>query len=87
MTSRPGRASTGCTNRKRRRPKSARSGARQQPKLFDRLLRVLEEQRGHTLAMEVEDAKIALSDRRKAEISLAWVEPGLKVAIEPRRSW
>ena len=33
-----------------------------QPKLFDRLLRVLDEQRGHTLAMDVEDAKIALSD-------------------------
>jgi len=31
-----------------------------QPKLLDRLLRVIEEQRGTTLAMEVEDAKIAL---------------------------
>ena len=27
---------------------------RREPELFDRLLRVLEEQRGHTLAMEVE---------------------------------
>src|SRR3954462_10476739 len=30
-----------------------------QPKLFDRLLRVLEERRGHTLAMDVEHSKIA----------------------------
>jgi hypothetical chaperone protein len=52
-----------------------------QPKLLDRLLRVLEEQRGHTLAMEVEDAKIALSEVAEAGIPLAWVEPGLKVAI------
>ena len=33
-----------------------------QPKLFDRLLRVLEEQRGHALAMDVENSKIALAD-------------------------
>lgn len=52
-----------------------------QPKLFDRLLRVLEEQRGHTLAMEVENAKIALSEVIQADIPLAWVEPGLNVAI------
>lgn len=48
---------------------------------FDRLVRVLDEQRGHTLAMEVEDAKIALSDRRQTPISLEWVKPGLSVAV------
>ncbi len=52
-----------------------------QPKLFDRLLRVLEEQRGHTLAMDVEKSKIALSDAARADLSLEWVEPGLAVAI------
>jgi hypothetical chaperone protein len=52
-----------------------------QPKLFDRLLRVIEEQRGHTLAMDVEQSKIALSDKPKAEFALEWVEPGLKVAM------
>jgi hypothetical chaperone protein len=52
-----------------------------QPRLFDRLLRVLEKQRGHTLAMEVEDAKIALSKASQADIPLAWIEPGLSVAI------
>ncbi len=53
-----------------------------QPELFDRLIRVLDEQRGHTLAMEVEDAKIALSDQRQAGISLEWVEPDLGIAIK-----
>ena len=52
-----------------------------EPELLDRLLRVVEEQRGHTLAMEVEDAKIALSEKRRAEISLEWVAPGLSAAI------
>jgi hypothetical chaperone protein len=52
-----------------------------EPALLDRLLRVVEEQRGHTLAMEVEEAKIALSDKRKADIPLQWVAPGLAAAI------
>ena len=45
-----------------------------EPALLDRLVRVVEEQRGHTLAMEVEDAKIALSDKRQAGIPLEWIE-------------
>ena len=48
-----------------------------EPALLDRLLRILEEQRGHTLAMEVEEAKIALSGARRAAIPLQWVAPGL----------
>jgi hypothetical chaperone protein len=52
-----------------------------EPALLDRLLRVLEEQRGHTLAMEIEEAKIALSDTRRAAIPLEWVAPGLGAAI------
>ena len=52
-----------------------------EPKLFDRLLRVLEEQRGHALAMDVEKSKIALADTPRSDISLEWVEPGLKVAV------
>jgi hypothetical chaperone protein len=36
-----------------------------EPELLDRLIRVVDEQRGHTLAMEVEDAKIALSEKRQ----------------------
>jgi hypothetical chaperone protein len=52
-----------------------------QPELLDRLVRVVEEQRGHTLLMEVEEAKIALSDKRRADIPLEWVMPGLNAAI------
>jgi hypothetical chaperone protein len=52
-----------------------------EPELLDRLVRVVEEQRGHTLAMEVEDAKIALSEQRQAEIPLEWVAPGLAASI------
>jgi hypothetical chaperone protein len=52
-----------------------------EPALLDRLVRVVDEQRGHTLAMEVEEAKIALSQTREAEIPLQWVAPGLSAAI------
>jgi hypothetical chaperone protein len=52
-----------------------------EPKLFGRLLRVLEEQRGHTLAMDIENAKIALSGKSQSDVSLSWIEPGLTVAI------
>ena len=52
-----------------------------EPVLLDRLVRVIGEQRGHTLAMEVEDAKIALADTRQASIQLEWVAPGLNAAI------
>jgi hypothetical chaperone protein len=49
--------------------------------LLDRLVRVVDEQRGHTLAMEVEEAKIALSETRQADIPLEWVAPGLSATI------
>jgi len=51
------------------------------PELLDRLIRVIHEQRGHTLAMEVEDAKIALSEKARSEIPLAWVAAELSAAI------
>jgi hypothetical chaperone protein len=56
----------------------------QDPALLDRLVRVVDEQRGHTLAMEVEGAKIALSDTSEASIPLQWVAPGLNAAIGRR---
>lgn len=52
-----------------------------QPELLERLIRVVQEQRGHTLLMEVEDAKIALSTKRGAGIPLEWVAPGLSADI------
>jgi hypothetical chaperone protein len=54
------------------------------PELLDRLIRVIHEQRGHTLAMDVEDAKIALSEKSRSEIPLAWVAPGLGAVIGQR---
>ena len=52
-----------------------------EPALLDRLVRAVAEQRGHTLAMEVEEAKIALSEKQRADIPLEWLEPGLNAAI------
>jgi hypothetical chaperone protein len=52
-----------------------------EPALLDRLVRAVAEQRGHTLAMEVEEAKIELSEKQRADIPLEWVEPGLNAAI------
>ncbi len=60
--------------------RQVRHGA-SEPALLDRLVRVVDEQRGHTLAMEVEEAKIALSDTRQTDIPLGWVAPGLSAAI------
>ena len=42
---------------------------------------VRDEQRGHTLAMEIEDAKIALSSAPKSSIALDWIEPGLAAGV------
>jgi hypothetical chaperone protein len=52
-----------------------------QPELLDRLVSVLDEQRGHTLAMEIEGAKIALSDAPRATIPLDWIQPELDIGI------
>jgi hypothetical chaperone protein len=52
-----------------------------QPELLDRLVRVLDEQRGHTLAMDVEGAKISLSGRPKSSIALDWIEKGLEAGV------
>lgn len=47
------------------------------PDLIERLLRVIEAQRGHTLAIDVERAKIALSDDDETFVDLGWLEEGL----------
>ena len=54
------------------------------PELIERLLRVIELQRGHTLAIDVERAKIALSDAGEAFIDLGWLEEAL--AARPERA-
>jgi len=54
----------------------------QRPDLIDRLYTVVEAERGHSLAMEVEGAKIATSDAGRGSIDLAWVERGLVADID-----
>ncbi|MDB5512604.1 MAG: Hsp70 family protein [Enterovirga sp.] len=52
------------------------------PELIDRLLAVVAQERGHTLAMEVERAKIELSDVEETGIALDWIEPDLAVRLD-----
>jgi hypothetical chaperone protein len=51
------------------------------PELIERLHTVVSAERGHSLAMEVEGAKIATSDRGGGGVDLDWVEPGLAAEI------
>ncbi|MET0314212.1 MAG: Hsp70 family protein, partial [Hansschlegelia sp.] len=51
------------------------------PDLIDRLIRVIDDERGHGLAAEVEHAKIRLSDGDETELSLGFAEAGLKALI------
>jgi hypothetical chaperone protein len=53
------------------------------PELIERLTRVIEMQRGHTLAIDVERAKIALSGAAETFIDLGWLEEDL--AARPNR--
>lgn len=52
------------------------------PDLIERLLAVVSAERGHTLAMDVERAKIDLSALAGTRIDLDWVEPGLSIALD-----
>ena len=54
-----------------------------EPHRVERLIRVIEEQRGHTLAMEAEAAKIALAEAEEARVDLSWLEAGLSVGVTP----
>jgi hypothetical chaperone protein len=53
-----------------------------QPHLLDRLLHVLETQRGHSLAMEIEGAKISLSGELQTAIRLPWMQPEFDVRVD-----
>jgi hypothetical chaperone protein len=52
------------------------------PELIARFASIVSQERGHTLAMEVERAKIDLSELSEADIPLGWIEPGLSVHID-----
>lgn len=47
------------------------------PDLIERLMAVVESQRGHSIAMEVEGAKISLSRAEAASVGLGFIEDGL----------
>jgi hypothetical chaperone protein len=51
------------------------------PDLLDRLIRVIDDERGHGLAAEVEHAKIRLSAGEETELPLGFAESGLKAPI------
>ncbi|MGU3362912.1 Hsp70 family protein [Methylobacterium sp. M6A4_1b] len=54
----------------------------QRPDLLARLHTVVEAERGHSLAMEVEGAKIAVSEAGQGRVGLDWVEAGLGAEID-----
>ena len=56
-----------------------------QPELVSRLRTVVEAERGHSLAMAVEGAKIAASDEGAGTVDLDWVEPGLSAGVDRTR--
>jgi hypothetical chaperone protein len=52
-----------------------------EPERVDRLIRVVEQRRGHELAATVEDAKIGLAEAPLAKIPLDWMGAGEAVAL------
>jgi len=52
--------------------------------LVQRLLEIVEEQIGHTIAMRVEAAKIALTEETESRVDLSFVEPGLAKCVTAR---
>ena len=49
---------------------------------IDRLLKLVEQRAGHWLAIEVEGAKIALTEAERHVIDCARIEPGLSAALD-----
>ena len=51
----------------------------QHPELVDRLIHIITHHRAHSMLMQVEEAKIALSDAERHVTALDWVDKGLAV--------
>lgn len=49
------------------------------PELIDRLIRIIDHRRAHSVLMQVEETKIALSDAASHTAVVDWIEPGLTV--------
>ncbi len=48
----------------------------------ERLMRILEDRKGHALALEVEGGKIALTESETAKLNLSFAEKGFSLSIE-----
>ncbi|SCM76584.1 Molecular chaperone [uncultured Pleomorphomonas sp.] len=53
-----------------------------EPRLIQRLMRVVDDERGHTLAIEVEAAKIAVAEQGAVAVPFDWLERGLSTHID-----
>ncbi|WP_026790978.1 Hsp70 family protein [Pleomorphomonas oryzae] len=53
-----------------------------EPHLIHRLMRVVDDERGHTLAIEVEAAKIAVAENGAVTVPFDWLEKGLFTHID-----
>lgn len=53
-----------------------------EPRLIHRLMRVVDDERGHTLAIEVEGAKIAVAENGAVTVPFDWLERGLSTHID-----
>lgn len=52
------------------------------PELIHRLMRVVDDERGHTLAIDVEAAKIAVAENGSVTVPFDWLEHGLSAHID-----
>ncbi|MBS1182084.1 MAG: dnaK 1 [Proteobacteria bacterium] len=53
-----------------------------EPHLIHRLMRVVDDERGHSLAIEVEAAKIAVAEHGAVTVPFDWLEKGLSTRID-----
>lgn len=53
-----------------------------EPRLIHRLMRVVDDERGHSLAIEVEAAKIAVAEQGAVTVPFEWLEQGLSTHID-----
>jgi len=53
-----------------------------EPELIHRLMRVVDDERGHTLAIDVEAAKISVADHGAVNVPFDWLERGLSTDID-----
>ncbi|EJW12282.1 Putative heat shock protein YegD [Rhodovulum sp. PH10] len=53
--------------------------AARRPELVERLIRVIDHRRGHSILIDVETAKIDLTEQATTRLALDWIEPGLSV--------